>query len=76
MKKPPLVFFFFAVPILLLLVYLGLNVAERGIREISVPPETGRVLHISCDEKEIVIIFAGDHYYVPYGRYLQKIRRK
>jgi hypothetical protein len=74
LKARPLTSYFFAIIIVMLLVYFGLNTAERGIREISRPPEEGRVLQIFCEGKGITIIFAGDSYHIPYEHYLQKLR--
>ncbi|MGI5875877.1 MAG: hypothetical protein ACOX6X_03535 [Dethiobacteria bacterium] len=73
LQARPLTSYFLAIIIVILLLYFGLNAVERGIREISVPPEQGQVLHITREGEGITITFAGDHYHIPCGRYFQKL---
>ncbi len=74
MVKKLLAFFFLGLVMLFFLVYLGLNVAERGLHELLALEKPCRAMHIEQLGGETVFYFAGGSYRFPHRFYLQKLK--
>lgn len=69
MKRKPLALFFLCFLLFLLLIYCGLNMAERGLKELIALEEPDSAFNFKREEGRLVINFAGRNYSIPLPLY-------
>lgn len=74
MRAKPLALFFLGIALFLLIVYCGLNAAERGLRELLALEEHELAFSFGMEEGSLVIFFAGKGCRIPYASYLKGLK--
>jgi hypothetical protein len=73
LRAKPLALFFLGIIFFFLLVYCGLNITERGLRELMAFEGPAQALRLGAEEGRLIIVFAGKKYSIPYGFFLKKL---
>lgn len=73
MKARSLAFYFLGLFLLVLILYWGLNLVERGITELMALESCGKALSFCSEGGNLMVTFAGKEYHFRWGEYWERL---